>query len=125
VISAWQELLAAVPGGRPLPETSAVLAGARDFEPPEERRLRDSQITQIEPGRLRSPEALAEVPQRKDGSGQGELERLTRRGAADAEDDSLERGLARKVPANPVDLDLGGLAERKAADPGPEGDQGE
>ena len=55
--SAWQGLLATVPGGRPLPESRVVLAGARDFDPPEETRLRASQIVRVGSDDLRSPAA--------------------------------------------------------------------
>jgi arginase len=56
--SAWQGLLAAVPGAPPLPEARVVLAGARDFDPSEERRLRASQIAHLTPQQLHTPEAL-------------------------------------------------------------------
>ena len=59
--SAWQGMLAAVPGARPVPESRVVLAGARDFEPPEEARLRASRLVQMPSARLRSPEALVEA----------------------------------------------------------------
>ena len=45
---AWPALHATVPGGRPLPETSVVLAGARDFEPPEPVRLAASELRQVD-----------------------------------------------------------------------------
>jgi arginase len=56
--SAWQGLLATVPGARPLPESAVVLAGARAFDPPEERRLRASAITHLSAGELSAPDAL-------------------------------------------------------------------
>jgi arginase len=56
--SAWQGMLAGVPGMRPLPEPAVVLAGGHDTDPPEEIRLRASQIAHLKPGRLRTPEAL-------------------------------------------------------------------
>jgi arginase len=56
--SAWQGLLSTVPGARPLPEAAVVLAGARDFDPPEEERLAASAIVQVPPDELGSPEAL-------------------------------------------------------------------
>jgi arginase len=56
--SAWQGLLATVPGARPLPESAVVLAGARDFDPAEETRLRASQIVHLTSEHLRSPETL-------------------------------------------------------------------
>jgi len=46
--SAWQGLYATVPGARPLPESALVLAGARAFDPPEEERLKKSEVAQIE-----------------------------------------------------------------------------
>lgn len=46
--SAWQGLYATVPGARPLPERALVLAGARAFDPPEEERLKASDVAQIE-----------------------------------------------------------------------------
>jgi arginase len=58
---AWQGLLATVPGARPVPESAVVLAGARDFDPPEETRLRASQIVHLTSGHLRSPETLVEA----------------------------------------------------------------
>jgi arginase len=60
---AWQGLLATVPGTRPVPESAVVLAGARDFDPPEETRLRASQIAHLTAGDLRSPEAVVEALQ--------------------------------------------------------------
>jgi arginase len=45
--SAWQGLHATVPGARPLPESSLVLAGARAFDPPEERRLDASAVVRV------------------------------------------------------------------------------
>jgi arginase len=57
--SAWQALLlATVPGARPVPESAVVLAGARDLEPPEEKRLGASQIVRLTAAQLRSPETL-------------------------------------------------------------------
>jgi arginase len=56
--SAWQGLYATVPGARPLPESSLVLAGARAFDPPEEERLRSSDVRQVEVADL--VEALGE-----------------------------------------------------------------
>jgi arginase len=55
---AWQALLAEVPGAVPLPEQAVVLAGARDFDAPEERRLRASSIEHLTAGELRDPAAL-------------------------------------------------------------------
>jgi arginase len=58
---AWQGMLATVPGARPVPESSVVLAGARDFDPEEEQRLLVSQIVLLKPTQLRSPESLVEA----------------------------------------------------------------
>ena len=58
---AWQGLLATVPGAGRVPEPSVVLAGARDFDPPEEIRLRASQIVHLTPERLRAPETLVDA----------------------------------------------------------------
>jgi arginase len=55
---AWQAMLETVEGARPLPETAAVLAGARDFDEPEIPRLQASSIAQVPPDSLRSPEPL-------------------------------------------------------------------
>lgn len=55
---AWQAMLRSVEGGRALPETAAVLAGARDFDEPEIPRLRASGIAQVPPKSLDSPERL-------------------------------------------------------------------
>jgi arginase len=57
--SAWQGLLATVPGARPLPETSVILAGARDLEEPEEERLVASSVRHLRPEELEAPDALA------------------------------------------------------------------
>src|SRR6476646_9670799 len=59
--SAWQGLLATVPGARPVPESSVVLAGARDLDSPEETRLRASRIVHLPTAHLRSPERLVEA----------------------------------------------------------------
>jgi arginase len=59
--SAWQGLLATVPGARPVPESSVVLAGARALDPPEETRLRASQIVHLPSVDLRSPDTLVEA----------------------------------------------------------------
>lgn len=55
---AWQGLLGTVDGARPLPETAAVLAGARDFDEPEKLRIDASAIRQVGSESLRSPEPL-------------------------------------------------------------------
>jgi arginase len=60
---AWQGLLATVPGTRPVPESAVVLAGARDFDPPEETRLRASRIAHLTTRDLRSPDTLVEALQ--------------------------------------------------------------
>ena len=59
--SAWQSMLATIPGARPVPESSVVLAGARDFDTPEERRLGASKIIQMTSDRLRAPDSLVEA----------------------------------------------------------------
>ena len=56
--SAWQGMLATVEGAKPLPETAAVLAGARDFDDAEIPRLEESAIAHLHPGRLDSAEPL-------------------------------------------------------------------
>jgi arginase len=56
---AWQALLATVPGARVLPQTSVVLAGARDFDDAELRRLEASVVAHLPPERLRDSSALA------------------------------------------------------------------
>jgi arginase len=58
--SAWQTLRSPVLH-EPVPETAVVLAGARAFDEPEERRLADSRIAQVPPSDLDSPEALIEA----------------------------------------------------------------
>ncbi len=45
--SAWQGLLATVPGARPVPETAVVLAGARNLDQPEVERLAASRVAQV------------------------------------------------------------------------------
>ena len=59
--SAWQAMLATVPGASPLPESRVVLAGARDLDPPEEIRLAASQIVHLTVDQLRTPDALVEA----------------------------------------------------------------
>ena len=58
---AWQALHATVPGARPVPQTAMVLAGARDFEPPEEVRLAACDIAQIGAERMSTPDALLDA----------------------------------------------------------------
>jgi arginase len=62
--SAWQGMLATVPGASPVPESRVVLAGARDLDPPEETRLVASQIAHLTADQLRSPSALVEAVNR-------------------------------------------------------------
>jgi arginase len=58
----WQAMAAAVPGHRALPETAAVLVGARDFDDLEKAHLDESDVALVEPGRLRDPgELLAAI----------------------------------------------------------------
>jgi arginase len=57
--SAWQGMLRTVTGAGPLPESAIVLAGARDFDQDEERRLRGSEIQHLQPGQIVSGDALA------------------------------------------------------------------
>ena len=49
---AWQAMHARVPGARPVPESAVILAGARDFDPPEVRRLEASAVTHLPPEEL-------------------------------------------------------------------------
>jgi arginase len=56
--SAWQGMLAEVPGGRPVPEAAVVLAGARDFDPSERVRLLASEIRHVQTPELGLPEIL-------------------------------------------------------------------
>jgi arginase len=58
--SAWQRLRSPVLP-EPVPETAVVLAGARDFDEPEERRLNESRIVQLSPPDLDPPKALIEA----------------------------------------------------------------
>jgi arginase len=62
--SAWQGLLATVPGARPVAESRVVLAGARDLDPPEETRLGASQIVHFTADQLRSPDAVLDAVHR-------------------------------------------------------------
>jgi arginase len=59
--SAWQGLLATVPGATPVPESAVVLAGARAFDPSEQTRLSASQIVQLTAGDMRSPDAVVDA----------------------------------------------------------------
>jgi arginase len=56
---AWQAMLASVPGAAPVAETTVVLAGARDLDPAEERRLAASSINRVAADDLRDPSALS------------------------------------------------------------------
>ncbi len=58
---AWATMRAAVPGDGPIAEAAVVIAGARDFDENEERRLRESQITLVPPERLDPPDTLIEA----------------------------------------------------------------
>jgi arginase len=59
---AWQAMHARVPGARPVPESAVILAGARDFDPPEVRRLEASAVTHLRPEELGGlAEALAAI----------------------------------------------------------------
>ena len=55
---AWQGMFAGLRGAVPVPESNVILAGARDFDPAEEERIRDSAITHLATADLRSPDAL-------------------------------------------------------------------
>ena len=55
---AWQRLVAEVPGARPVPETAALLVGARDFDEPDKLRVDESDVRLVEAASLRSPEEL-------------------------------------------------------------------
>lgn len=55
---AWQGMLGAVGGFRPLAETAAVLVGARDFDEPEKARLDDSTVNWLPPAEARSADAV-------------------------------------------------------------------
>jgi arginase len=55
---AWHGMAASIPGHEPVPETAALLVGARDFDELEKVRLDESSVGVVEPGSLRSPAAL-------------------------------------------------------------------
>ena len=55
---AWQGMHASLTGAEPVPESSVVLAGARDFDPSEEERLSRSGIRHVPPAALRSSAPL-------------------------------------------------------------------
>jgi arginase len=54
----WRAMAAAIPGHRAVPETAAMLVGARDFDDLERAHLDRSEVALVEPGRLRDPEQL-------------------------------------------------------------------
>ena len=54
----WQAMAAAIPGHRAVPESAAVLVGARDFDDLEKAHLDRSEVTLVEPASLRDPEEL-------------------------------------------------------------------
>jgi arginase len=56
--SAWQGMLRTVPGAKPLPESAIVLAGARDFDDDEARRLRDSEMKHLPAEEIASGDEL-------------------------------------------------------------------
>ncbi len=58
---AWPAMRAAVPGAGPISQDALVLAGARDFDEGEEKRLRESRIVQLAPERLDDATALVEA----------------------------------------------------------------
>jgi arginase len=66
---AWPAMRAAVPGDGPIPETAIALVGARDFDPNEESRLRESQLTHVPAERLGDPEAVLEAAEKLGASG--------------------------------------------------------
>lgn len=55
----WQGLTATIPGFRPVPESHAILVGARTFDPIEHLLLKSSAITVIEPQAVRDGGAAA------------------------------------------------------------------
>jgi len=59
--SAWQGMLGTVPRARPVSESHVVLAAARSFDPPEETRLRASQIRQMSADALAAPTDLVDA----------------------------------------------------------------
>lgn len=58
---AWQGMFGTLAGARPVPESQVVLAGARDFDPAEEDRLKRSGIHHLPPADLRAPDRLLET----------------------------------------------------------------
>ncbi len=59
--SAWEAMLASLPGARALAETAVVLAGARDFDDAEAERLDASRVAQVAAESLRDPESLLDA----------------------------------------------------------------
>jgi len=55
--SAWPNLVDRA-GATTVPEPAVVLAGARDFDPLEERRLESSRVVQLPPGSIKSDDAV-------------------------------------------------------------------
>jgi arginase len=51
-------MLGEVDGAKPVPERRVILAGARDFDPSERPRLRESEIVHLTADRLRAPDEL-------------------------------------------------------------------
>ncbi len=58
---AWPSMRASVPGAGPISQDALVLAGARDFDEGEERRLRESRIVHLAPAQLDDGAALVEA----------------------------------------------------------------
>lgn len=63
---AWQQMVAGIPGAKPLPETATLLAGARDFDELEKARLDDSRVAWVQADDMRTPEALLDAIERLD-----------------------------------------------------------
>jgi arginase len=57
----WHAMAAAIPGFRPVPETAAMLVGARDFDPLEKKHLDASAVGLVPPERLEDSESLHEA----------------------------------------------------------------
>ncbi len=56
--SAWQGMMATVPGAQPVPESAVVLAGARAFDPSEQTRVDASEIVHLPAADMHSPDAV-------------------------------------------------------------------
>lgn len=54
----WQAMAAAIPGHRAVPQTAAMLVGARDFDDLERVHLEQSEVALVEPASLRDPAEL-------------------------------------------------------------------